>query len=117
MAPREDSAYRVPACPSDPRGQGGKDTPGEGGWEPEVEALTELLRHLARSGLDLDSTDTRLAIVTSGPTPLAVSVDRPGEFFLWHEVKRTYPVTESADVARLVAEHLGVRPPEAGESP
>jgi hypothetical protein len=116
MAPHEASACRIAACPFAPRRLGGKNTPEEDRSEPEVATLTELFRHLAQSGLDLDSADTRLAIVTSGPAPLAVSVDRPGEFFLLHEVKGTYPVTESADVARLIAEHLGVRPPEAGES-
>ncbi|MFB9832911.1 hypothetical protein [Actinoallomurus acaciae] len=82
---------------------------------PEVEALSDLFRRLTELGLDLDSTDTRLAIVISGPEPLALSIDRPGEFFLWHEVKETHPVTESAQVARLVVERLGLRSSSAGE--
>ena len=81
----------------------------------EVEALTALSRHMALSGLDLDSMDIRLAIVIPGPETLTISVDQPGQVLLWHETRRTYPIAESAKVARLLVEHLGIRQPEAGE--
>jgi hypothetical protein len=85
--------------------------------DPELEALTALCRQLALRGLGVGMRDARPALVVQvkGQSPLRITVDSLGSFFLWDGPGRPYPVADPAGAADVIAKQVNAR--RSGDGP
>jgi hypothetical protein len=85
---------------------------------PELEAIADLCRELAKLGLSVGMSDARPALVIRGGavSPVWITVDASGTRFEWNETE-THPVSDLAGAAAFVAERFKSQASRTGDVP